>query len=46
MVPTVNAPIKLNFNLVKDAIENAKQSNNFDTLDHFEYFLSELLRKM
>ncbi len=36
----------LNFDLVKNAIENAKKSHNFHHLDHFEYILSELLIKV
>jgi len=36
----------LNFDLVKNAIENAKQADNFETLAHFEYILSKLLRKV
>ncbi|HDZ17320.1 hypothetical protein LCGC14_1161920 [marine sediment metagenome] len=34
----------LNFNLVKDAIENAKRSNNLEMLDHYGHILSEILR--
>ncbi len=34
------------FNLVKDVIENARQSNNFHVFDHFEHILSEILRNM
>ena len=36
----------LNFDLVKEAIGNAKQSSNFHILDHFKYILSELLREV
>ncbi len=34
------------FNLVRGVIENAKQSNNFHVLDHFEHILSEILRNL
>lgn len=36
----------LNFDLVKDAIENAKQLQNYDKLDYFQYILSEILVKV